>query len=141
MNSNNNAARKCSGCKRMLVKEEFEVIGSRLSVKCKACNKHFCYILTDEHSRRYYRGYTNNPQKRLRQHGRKIRGGARTTSTFASPKFALLITGFSTYRDALRFEYKMKHTRPRAGSLQSAIAIAKRLLSARPDLIIVTRYS
>ena len=41
---------------------------------------HYCYIIKCKDSERTYNGYTNNLQRRLRQHCGEISGGAKSTA-------------------------------------------------------------
>jgi predicted GIY-YIG superfamily endonuclease len=72
----------------------------------------YCYILQSLdkfHSNRTYVGKTNNPQRRLRQHNGEIKGGAKYTKAYRPYQIVCLIEGFTTERDALRFEWHLKH--------------------------------
>lgn len=67
-----------------------------------------CYCLVTESpetSKRCYIGFTNNPLRRIRQHNRKIAGGARKTSRYGPWKMVLFVGGFPTKISALKFEY------------------------------------
>jgi predicted GIY-YIG superfamily endonuclease len=65
---------------------------------------HSCYVLIDDHYS--YIGYTVNPKRRLKQHSRRVKSGARKTRKFVNPRFALVISGFNSEVTALQFEYK-----------------------------------
>lgn len=74
--------------------------------------KWYCYILQstqDNHGGRTYIGKTNNPHRRLRQHNGEICGGARYTRGCRPYRHICIIGGFQSERDALRFEWKIKH--------------------------------
>ena len=125
-------ARRCAACKKVDV--EFEQIGPRRQRRtCARCTKHYCYIVTDGARRRYYRGYTVDPARRLRQHRGEIAGGARSTKRMRDPEFALVLQNFSSGKHALRFEALMKHHRPRARSLPQAVAKALALIATKPE--------
>ena len=75
-----------------------------------------CYIIfNDNYS---YVGITNNLKKRIRQHNCEIKGGAKYTSLINSRlitnwNYACYIDGFKTKNDALKFEWALKHIKPR----------------------------
>ena len=70
----------------------------------------YCYIIENTATGRSYCGMTCSPRRRLRQHNREIKGGARATARGAGAwRFALLIKGFATQREALRAEWRIKH--------------------------------
>ena len=71
--------------------------------------KHYCYMLSSLHNNKTYFGYTVNPKRRLRQHNRIIKGGAKRTKLCGPWKMIFLISGFRTQREALQFEFKMNH--------------------------------
>lgn len=76
-----------------------------------------CYIIfNDNYS---YVGITNNLKRRIRQHNCEIKGGAKYTSLINSKlitnwNYACYIDGFKTKNDALKFEWSLKHIKPRA---------------------------
>lgn len=75
---------------------------------------HFCYILRNNHSpdlNRTYNGYTNNPNKRIRQHNQEIKGGAVYTKKWGNKswEFCALIKGFPDHANALQCEWRIKH--------------------------------
>ena len=60
--------------------------------------------------KRCYRGYTTNPCRRIRCHNRLIKGGAKKTEFGKGDwKMAILISGFKSNKDALRFEWLTQH--------------------------------
>ena len=73
----------------------------------------YVYILvnnSDNYKNHSYIGFTNNPIRRLRQHNKEIKGGAKATTNKDSEwEFAVLITGFSDKINALSCEWKLKH--------------------------------
>lgn len=98
------------------------------SIKNKA---HFCYILFDNNNFTY-NGYTNNLERRIRQHNRQIKGGARYTGKKQIEtndpchwKYLLYITSKDprfTNKKALSFEWSIKNptnrrTRPNRSPL------------------------
>jgi predicted GIY-YIG superfamily endonuclease len=66
---------------------------------------HVVYLLADRASNRRYRGYTVNLQRRLRQHRREIKGGAKATRNFGDAQVLVHITGFPTSHLGLSFEW------------------------------------
>lgn len=67
-----------------------------------------CYCLVTESpetSKRCYIGFTNNPLRRIRQHNRRIAGGAKKTSRYGPWRMVLFVGGFPTKIAALKFEY------------------------------------
>lgn len=124
--------RVCTTCKKEKDwDKDFEPRGKHGQRRrtCRECTEHCCYVLTCGLGRRFYRGYTVNPERRLRQHRGEIVGGARTTKRMHNCRFALLIRGFATETLAKRFEKAMKIHRPRARTLKQAIDKALVLLS------------
>jgi len=75
-----------------------------------------CYIIyNDNYS---YVGITNNIKKRLRQHNCEIKGGAKYTSLIKNRlitkwNYGCYIEGFKTKNDALKFEWALKHVKPK----------------------------
>ena len=70
-----------------------------------------CYVLGN--ANRTYCGTTNNMVRRLRQHNGEISGGARYTTAHNKQgrwTVYILVKGFSSRRDCLRFERRMKRT-------------------------------
>lgn len=79
-----------------------------------------CYFLVCPGTARTYIGVTNDLKRRLRQHNGEISGGAKyTTATSAATpatarwKPVMVVGGFETRADALRFEWKAKRSRDR----------------------------
>ena len=75
-----------------------------------------CYIIfNDNYS---YVGITNNLNKRIRQHNQIIKGGAKYTTLINSMmktnwNYACYVDGFKNKIDALRFEWALKHVKPK----------------------------
>jgi len=71
------------------------------------------YILKHPDEARTYVGKTPDPARRLRQHRGEIAGGAKyTTRSVLDPSkwfIAMVVQGFGTAREALRFEWSVKH--------------------------------
>jgi len=55
-----------------------------------------------------YRGYTVNIQRRLRQHRKEIKGGAKYTRRFKKRKLLAYIDGFPSKRVAMSYEWCTK---------------------------------
>lgn len=79
--------------------------------------QNYCYILHNDFNNETYVGFTNNPERRLRQHNCEISGGARFTTARCRKmgitwKFLRLVTSSSpifTKSVALSFEWHLKH--------------------------------
>jgi len=75
-----------------------------------------CYIIyNDNYS---YVGITNNINRRIRQHNGIIKGGAKYTQLINSTiktnwNYACYVSGFVSKQDALRFEWALKHVKPK----------------------------
>jgi predicted GIY-YIG superfamily endonuclease len=69
------------------------------------------YLLMDGSKRLSYRGFTNNMERRLRQHKGLIKGGAVYTKRFGSVHLVATVSGFPTQRHALSFEWFTKRRR------------------------------
>jgi structure-specific endonuclease subunit SLX1 len=69
----------------------------------------FVYLLTPKSNewqgKKTYIGFTTNPKRRLRQHNREIKGGAKRTARYYPWKFVCVIGGFTSKRKALQFEW------------------------------------
>lgn len=70
-----------------------------------------------------YAGVSPNPVRRLRQHNGEIKGGAKyTTSKGPGWTHVCLVEGFRTKKEALQFEWAVKHVNPRnAGGIVNRI--------------------
>lgn len=67
---------------------------------------HYCYLLQSQNqSRIYYIGYTDNPYHRLRQHNGEITGGAKKTQKHRPWNLLCYISGFPNQRVALQWEW------------------------------------
>ena len=86
------------------------------------------YIIANRH--KTYAGVSPDPIRRLRQHNGEIAGGAKYT-TSAGPGWyhVCIIEGFPESRNALQFEWAVKHERPRGhGGLGARIKKLYRVL-------------
>lgn len=87
---------------------------------------HYCYILYNDTNNSTYNGYTNNLERRLRQHNKEIKGGAKYT-TRQDVQWKYLVTIESedfTYNTALSHEWSIKYPtnkRPRPKEYQGAL--------------------
>jgi len=69
----------------------------------------YCLIHTTPTVRTYV-GCTNNPVRRIRQHNREIKGGARYTGhRDGGWRYHVQVHGFDSQRQALSFEWHWKH--------------------------------
>lgn len=70
--------------------------------------KYYCYMLINNEMKNYI-GFTTNPKKRLRQHNKELKGGAKYTSKYNNWRFLFVIGGFNSKQEALQCEWKLKH--------------------------------
>jgi len=84
----------------------------------------FCYIIAHANGRSTYNGYTNNLERRLRQHNGEIKGGAKATTRLASGRWEYIATLTSpewTAQRAMQHEWTIKYPtrrRPRPSQFQ-----------------------
>lgn len=82
-----------------------------------------CYLLGSvaDGGRNTYVGVTTNMARRLRQHNREIRGGARATGR--CPRWAVMcwVEGFRNRSEVQQFETRVKQYRRRCGGQGGAI--------------------
>ena len=89
-----------------------------------------CYVLSNPITGHAYCGMTNNLPRRIRQHNREIKGGARATARCAgSWRVALVLCGFRTQREALQAEWRLKHPRGRRFQRGGPRRVAQGLLA------------
>ena len=88
-------------------------------------------IDVEEQTCRTYVGATNDFRRRIRQHNREIVGGARATHGHRWYPF-ILVQGFATRHELLRFEWWWKHA---AQFRQSEIHVAKQPSFRRVDAL------
>lgn len=83
------------------------------------------YLIATE--KRTYVGCTTDPMRRLRQHNREIRGGARATKHGAGQwQFVIYVTGFPNRSSACRWEAIVKkRARGLKQRLNALVDIAK----------------
>ena len=79
----------------------------------------YCYLLRNTHpefANLTYNGSTNDPKRRLRQHNKEIKGGARFTSrTNGGWEIYCLMSGFPDHVNALQAEWRFKHCTGKPG--------------------------
>ena len=83
---------------------------------------HMCYVLKSL-SKRIYIGYTVDFNRRLRQHNGELVGGAKKTEKGRPWIPICQIKGFYDKSSALRFEWKMQHSRTPRPNCESNIMI------------------
>lgn len=72
------------------------------------------YVIEHQHTGATYVGVSPDPARRLRQHNGEIVGGAKyTTSKSGVWRHVCLVRGFREPREALQFEWAVKHVAPR----------------------------
>ena len=90
--------------------------------------KWYCYLLASSSAKRTYVGKTNDVRRRLKQHNGRIKGGAKATHAGRPWKYAVVVSGFETERQALQFEWRAhcppKRRRGLRGRLQSLLEIS-----------------
>lgn len=69
------------------------------------------YFLLDGTRKLSYRGYTVNIKRRIRQHNGEISGGARYTRRSKTWSVVAYITGFTSKRTAMSYEWYTKRRR------------------------------
>ena len=85
---------------------------------------HMCYVIKSETSRRIYVGYTIDFNRRIRQHNGEIVGGAKKTENGRPWVPICKIKGFFDKSSALRFEWRIQHSKkPRPNCISNIIKI------------------
>lgn len=81
-------------------------------------HQHVVYFLQNQN--RSYIGYTNNLVRRLSQHKRERKGGARSTAGWppAQTQLVAIVTGFLTRNEALSYEW---YAHRRSGQVQGQL--------------------
>lgn len=73
-------------------------------------NQYVCYIIKSiNENNRTYVGSTNKIRRRIRQHNREIKGGAKATGIGFPYEIICLVTGFKDKITALKCEWLLKH--------------------------------
>jgi predicted GIY-YIG superfamily endonuclease len=80
-----------------------------------------CYLIINSANFKTYIGSTNNLERRLKQHNKIIKGGAKYTTAFKgngqwTP--ILIVDGFKEHKIALSFEWRMKRSKNNNGKLK-----------------------
>lgn len=90
---------------------------------------HMCYVIKSETSRRIYVGYTIDFNRRIRQHNGEIVGGAKKTENDRPWVPICKIKGFFEKSSALRFEWRIQHSKkPRPNCITNIIKIINELI-------------
>lgn len=99
---------------------------------------YYCYCLRtlDEVRQKTYIGATVDPDRRLNQHNGLQSGGARATRGKCWERI-VLVGGFPSWEDALKFEWRWKQIKRRRGhqalpALEELLALDKPTSSATP---------
>jgi predicted GIY-YIG superfamily endonuclease len=73
--------------------------------------KNFVYIIKgiNNNKTKYYIGYTNNLFRRIKQHNRLLKGGAKATKGYIWSYFCIF-TNFSNNIEALQTEWRIKYS-------------------------------
>jgi predicted GIY-YIG superfamily endonuclease len=72
----------------------------------------FVYIIkgiNDNNKTKYYIGYTNNPERRIRQHNCELVGGAKATKGYKW-EYCCIISNFRDNIEGLQIEWRLKHS-------------------------------
>jgi predicted GIY-YIG superfamily endonuclease len=80
-------------------------------------NNNFVYIIkgiNNLNKIKYYIGYTNKPQRRIRQHNCELVGGAKSTKGYTW-EYCCLITDFRDNIEGLQLEWRLKHSTTKTG--------------------------
>ncbi len=85
-----------------------------MTEQVKKTSKLYCYILKNSHQpdkNRTYNGFTNNPGRRIRQHNKEIKGGAKYTGQYGNGSWEMyaLVGGYPDNHNALQCEWRIKH--------------------------------
>ncbi len=67
-----------------------------------------CYILSSSSGKSRYVGMTCDLARRIRQHNKELKGGARATARGGPWKYAAVISGFVDHHEALTAEWRLK---------------------------------
>ena len=88
----------------------------------------YVYILFAPDTKKTYVGATCNPKRRLRQHNHELVGGAKFTSCSKDWEFFLIVSGFPSYKNALQFEWALKHIKLRGKKEPKQMRVCKLLV-------------
>ena len=90
------------------------------------------YVYLLESGKKTYVGATVNLERRLRQHNQELKGGAKYTSKDKWTRVCY-VSGFPTWNDALKFEWKWKQLSrkvPSKNSLQRRLEALNVLIAS-----------
>ncbi len=98
---------------------------------------HMCYVLKSvSNNKRIYVGYTVDFNRRLRQHNGEITGGAKKTEKARPWTPVCKIKGFYDKSSALRFEWRIQHSKkPRPNCISNISIILKNLINKGDGLL------
>lgn len=86
------------------------------------------YLLRSMSSRKTYCGMTNFCTRRLRQHNRVLKGGAKCTRMCLPWVPAFIISGFPDKITALQWEWSLKHQKVKRGGFRYRVRSLQSLL-------------
>ena len=96
---------------------------------------HMCYVLKSS-DKRIYVGYTIDFNKRIRKHNGEIVGGAKKTEKGRPWVPICKIRGFYDNHSALRFEWRIQHSKkPRPNCISNIPIILKNLINKGDGLL------
>jgi predicted GIY-YIG superfamily endonuclease len=97
---------------------------------------HMCYVLKSLSSKRIYVGYTVDFNRRLRQHNGELVGGAKKTEK-GRPWIPIChIKGFYEKSSALRFEWRIQHSKkPKPNCISNISIILTNLINKGDGLL------
>jgi structure-specific endonuclease subunit SLX1 len=76
---------------------------------------YYCYLISSKSSPNYtYIGITNNLPRRLRQHNKEIKGGAKATRRYTDWEFIKTVE-MENKSKAMSLEWKWKHRQTKSG--------------------------
>lgn len=90
-----------------------------------------CYLLRSTVVYRTYVGYTNNLKRRIRQHNREIKGGAKSSAYGRPWEIVCYITGFPSSTAALQFEHALHKCRKGGAGAQGRVTAIEHLLTVQ----------
>lgn len=94
----------------------------------KPGSKWYCYLIASLSENLTYVGKTNDVKRRLKQHNGRLSGGAKYTQRGRPWKYAVVVSGFQTEKQALQFEWRIhkppKRRRGLRGRLQSLLEVS-----------------
>lgn len=70
---------------------------------------YYCYLIYSTSSMKTYIGITNNLDKRLKQHNKLLKGGAKCTKQCDDWNYKIIVEGFKDRATVSSFEWYWKH--------------------------------